>query len=61
MPSAHYYREILDHAGIKAELIENLSDFEGQDVLLLAGDQSLTEGMQRNLLDWVEGRGKVAA
>lgn len=56
---AAYYREVLEHAGFRAEILTDLADFEHYDVIVLAGEGSLNSGQQNHMLAWVQEGGKL--
>lgn len=60
-PYAPYYREVLDHAGVRHRVME--SDFEAHlheiDLLLLCGYGSLKESQKSALRDWTKTAGRI--
>ena len=53
---APYYREVLDHAGLRAEAVESFGDVNSVDVLLLCGYGNVGSSEQV-LVDWVKAGG----
>lgn len=60
-PYAPYYREVLEHAGLRAEALEGLSagDLSHNDVVLLAGKGTLNPTQASALEDWVHNGGSL--
>ncbi|MFN8220516.1 MAG: hypothetical protein U0S12_10370 [Fimbriimonadales bacterium] len=56
---APYYREALEHGGVRAEIVADFNDLRAYDVLLLCGEGELTTGQANALLEWTGDGGSL--
>jgi hypothetical protein len=58
---APYYREALDHAGVRHDVIakQGLADLGRIDILVLAGYGQLTQAQEAAIATWVRGGGQL--
>lgn len=60
-PNAIYFREVLEHYGVRAERFESIEDALGSDVVLLCGDGETSMTEATHLETWVHQGGLLLA